>query len=295
MEEVRTPTIIFHGSQDRSVPRDQGWEYYRALDQIGEAPVRFLWFPDQPHGLRKITHQTRKMEEEIRWFDKYLFGTYEAENEAFKEESPLAALLQKDKAQTTDGRFGVMHNGTLIPETVSIKKDSTAIGRFEVTNAQYAEFDADYSYPAVRANYPVTGISRQQAQKYISWLNQQTGAAYRLPNADEAKKLNEQARKVAASENTLNYWAGYDITLDEVPELRQKLEQLQHTLLREAGAYKSVKVGEAAIYDLGGNAAEWHTGGSDQTYGYSAVSYVDERSQTPEVPLDYTGFRVIKE
>jgi len=295
MEEVKTPTIIFHGSQDRSVPRDQGWEYYRALDQIGKAPVRFLWFPDQPHGLRKITHQTRKMEEEIRWFDKYLFGTHKAENEAYKEESPLASLLQKDKAQTADGRYGIVHNGNLIPETVSIKKDSTAIGRFEVTNAQYAEFNSNHKYPAVRANYPVTGITKQQAQEYISWLNEQTGTRYRLPNAEEAKKLNEEARKVAATENTLNYWAGYDITLDEVPEFRQKLEQLQHTLLKEAGAYKSVKIGEASIYDLGGNAAEWFTGGTDQTYGYSAVSYVDTRSETPEVPLDYTGFRVIKE
>ena len=127
MEKVRTPTIIFHGSKDRAVPRDQGWEYYRALQQIGKAPVRFLWFPDQPHGLQKITHQTRKMEEEIRWFDKYLFGTYKAENEAYKEESPIAELLQKDKAQTKNGLLGVMENGVLIPETVSIKKDSTSM------------------------------------------------------------------------------------------------------------------------------------------------------------------------
>lgn len=295
MEKVRTPTIIFHGSKDRAVPRDQGWEYYRALQQVGKAPVRFLWFPDQPHGLQKITHQTRKMEEEIRWFDKHLFGTHKPQNEAFKEESPLAELLKKDKAQTQEGVYGVIKDGILVPETVSIKKDSTSIGRFEVTNAQYAAFDQDYNYPKVRANYPVTGISKEKAKQYIDWLNEKTGEIYRLPNAEEAKKLNQQARKVAASENTLNYWAGYDITLDEVPEFRQKLEKLDHTMIKEVGAYKSVKIGNARIYDLGGNAAEWSSGSDQSTYGYSAISYVDERSETPSIPIRYTGFRVIKE
>jgi len=296
MEQVTTPTIIFHGSKDRAVPRDQGWEYYRALDQIGKAPVRFLWFPDQPHGLQKITHQTRKMEEEIRWFEKYLFGTHKPENEAYKKESPIAELLQKDNAQTTEeGLYGVIQNGVLIPETISIKKDSTAIGRFEVTNAQYAAYDDSYEYDNVRANYPVTGLSKNKAQQYISWLNEQTGNNYRLPNAEEAEKLNEQAQKVAASENTLNYWSGYDITIDEVPEFRQKLEELNRTLLKEVGTYKSTKVGEAHIYDLGGNAAEWYSGSGEQsTYGYSAVSYVDDRAEISKTPVRYTGFRVIK-
>lgn len=297
MEKVKTPTIIFHGSKDRAVPRDQGWEYYRALQQIDQAPVRFLWFPDQPHGLQKITHQTRKMEEEIRWFDTYLFGTVEPENEAFKEESPIADLLKKDKAQTADGLYGVMHNGTLIPETVSIKKDSTSIGQFEVTNAQYAAFNQNHQYPQVQANYPATEISQSDAQQYIEWLNEQTGENYRLPNADEAEKLNKEARKVAASENTLNYWAGYDITVDEVSEFRQKLEALTHTMLKEAGSYKSVKIGDAHVYDLGGNATEWHSGSeaNGSTYGYSAINFVDERSKTPSAPARYTGFRVMKE
>ena len=61
IEKIKTPTIIFHGSEDRAVPRDQGWEYFRGLQQSGNTPVRFLWFPGQPHGLGKITHQLRKM------------------------------------------------------------------------------------------------------------------------------------------------------------------------------------------------------------------------------------------
>ncbi|WP_138429286.1 S9 family peptidase [Fodinibius saliphilus] len=296
MEKVKTPTIIFHGSKDRAVPRDQGWEYYRALQQIGKAPVRFLWFPNQPHGLRKITHQTRKMEEEIRWFDKHLFGTYEGKNEAFKKESPLAELLKKDKAQIKNGQYGVVINDILIPETVSIKEDSIAIGRFEVTNAQYAEFDKDHSFPSVRANYPVVDISPEKAQQYLGWLSKKTGDAYRLPNSSEAATLHKKAKKVAAKENTLNFWAGYNITIDEVSEFRSKLENLDHTMLKEVGTYPGVSIGEAHIYDLGGNVAEWYTAETDpQTYGYSAISFVDDRGEISSVPKQYSGFRVIKE
>jgi len=181
----------------------------------------------------------------------------------------------------------------LIPETVSIKEDSIAIGRFEVTNAQFAAYKNGHDYPAVRANYPATGITAEQARGYAEWLSELTGDTYRLPNTDEAESLHKQARKVAADENTLNYWAGYEITIDEVPELRQKMQNLRHSLLKEAGSYKGTKIGKALVYDLGGNAAEYHSDGS--IYGYSAVSYVDERGEADQAPASYTGFRVIQE
>lgn len=293
MEKVKTPTLIHHGSEDRAVPRDQGWEYYRALQQIGEAPVRFLWYPGQPHGLQKLTHHTRKMEEEIRWFDKYLFETYEPENEAFKEKSPLAEILKKDEVAVTDALYGAQHNGLLIPETVPVEEDSIAIGRFEVTNAQFAEYNESHTYPAVQANHPVTGISPDEARAYTQWLSTQTEDIYRLPSTNEAENLHKEAKKAAAKENTLNYWAGYEMTIDEVPKLRQKMESLQRSLLKEVGAYNGIQIGKALLYDLGGNAAEYQNDGS--TYGYSAVNFVDERGKAEQAPASYTGFRVVKE
>ncbi len=117
IEKIKTPTIIFHGSEDRSVPRDQGWEYYRGLQQVGQAPVKFLWFPGQPHGLQKITHQLRKMKEELDWFNTYLFKDQKPENEAFKKDSPLAGLLTMQKNLSEDGLIGTLQNGVLIPPT----------------------------------------------------------------------------------------------------------------------------------------------------------------------------------
>ena len=67
------------------------------MQQVGKTPVRFLWFPGQPHGLGKITHQLRKMKEELAWIDTYLFNKPASENKAFKEDSPLGELFKIQK------------------------------------------------------------------------------------------------------------------------------------------------------------------------------------------------------
>lgn len=291
IEKIKTPTIIFHGSEDRAVPRDQGWEYYRGLQQAGNTPVRFLWFPGQPHGLGKITHQVRKMKEELKWIDTYLFEKEDKTNEAFKKGSPLDKLLKIEKAKVTaNGNFGLEHEGTLIPEVLLIKKDSIAISKFEVTNAQFSAFDSNFNFDAGMDNYPAV-VSKQQANNYVQWLSEITGKTYRLPNQKEAEKLHKSAHKAAAKENTLNYWAGYNITIDEVPAFRQKLSEVQSHLLKKVGKYTSTKVGKAVVYDLGGNVAEYY---SEGIYGYSAYDFYDAASDKM-IESKHVGIRVIKE
>lgn len=291
-ERIITPTILFHGSEDRAVPRDQSWEFYRALQQIGKAPVRFLWFPDQPHGLQKVTHQLRKMKEEIAWIDQYLFGKKEHENFAFKDDSPLAMLLKRDSAAVYNGQFGVWSNNALLPEVVAMKKDSLAFGRFEVTNAQFKQFDPKFTYPAAEANFPAR-VSFAQAQAYVQWLSKKTGKTYRLPNEQEAKDFHEKAHENGAKENTLQYWAGYEITKDEVPMLLQKLAITKSSLIMEVGKFNPVKVGAAALYDLGGNVAEYNAKGG--TYGYSAYNFVDPNDDAMKPDAKNVGFRVVRE
>ena len=291
IEKIKTPTIIFHGSEDRAVPRDQGWEYFRGLQQAGDTPVRFLWFPGQPHGLGKITHQLRKMKEELQWIDTYLFNKPSTKNEAFKESSPLGELLKIQKAKSVDGFFGEMKNGVLIPETLSIKKDSTSIGRFEVTNAQFKAFKPSFNYEAGIDNYPAE-VSMQDAKAYVQWLSDKTGDTYRLPNDKEAKSLHKKAHKAAAKGLTLNYWAGYAITKDEVPMLREKLNKdLKTILYKKVGKKKPTKVGDAEIYDLGGNIAEYYDGG---VYGYSAYDFYDANDDSM-INSKHVGIRVIKD
>tara|TARA_R110002020_G_scaffold85914_3_gene211715 strand:+ start:21393 stop:24098 length:2706 start_codon:yes stop_codon:yes gene_type:complete len=290
IEKIKTPTIIFHGSEDRAVPRDQGWEYYRGLQQVAQAPVKFLWFPGQPHGLGKITHQLRKMNEEIAWIEKYLLNKPSTKNEAFKEDSPLAEAIKLDEAKKVDGLYGEIVKETLIPETVLLKKDSISLGRFEVTNAQFLAFKPDFSFPAGHDNYPVE-TDKASAKAYAEWLSTKTGDTYRLPNTKEAKDLQKKARKNAKNENNLNHWAGYDLVKEDVPQLLEKVKEVKGSLLAEVGSFKSTKVEEAAIFDLGGNVAEY---ADDGIYGYSAYDFYDDNEDSIK-SSDHVGFRVIKE
>ena len=72
-KDVRTPTIIYQGTEDTQVPPGQGWTYFRTLQQLGKVPVRFVIFPGEGHSPGKYVHQRRKVDEDMAWFDRYLF------------------------------------------------------------------------------------------------------------------------------------------------------------------------------------------------------------------------------
>ncbi|MEM1002221.1 MAG: prolyl oligopeptidase family serine peptidase, partial [Bacteroidota bacterium] len=290
IEKIKTPTIIFHGSNDRAVPRDQGWEYYRGLQQVGKAPVRFLWFPGQPHGLGKITHQLRKMKEELRWIDTYLLKKDVDADKDFKKNSPLAQLKELDAVKHQNGIYGENVNGTLVPEVLSVKKDSISVGRFEVTNAQYKAYDNSHKYDVGKDNYPVE-VSSDQAVAYTTWLSLTTAKTYRLPNKAEAEKMHKQSHKKGAKENTLNNWAGYTLVKSDAEKLQEQIKSLKQSLLKPVGTYAFTKVGDAKVYDLGGNVAEYFDGG---IYGYSAYDFCDP-SDSSMVKSQHVGFRVVLE
>lgn len=211
-------------------------------------------------------------------------------NDVIKENSPLAALIKIEEAKIIDGFFGEIVNGVLIPETLLIKKDSTSIGRFEVTNAQFKAFKQSFNYEAGIDNYPAE-VSMKEAKAYVKWLSKKTGETYRLPNTQEAKNLHKQAHKVGPKELTLNYWAGYDISKAEASLLKEKLKKLKTILYKKVGKRKPTKVGDAVVYDLGGNVAEYYEGG---VYGYSSYDFYDANDDRM-INSKHVGIRVIKQ
>ncbi len=291
LDKVRTPTIIFFGTEDRQVPTQQGWMHYRALQQLGNTDVRFLLFPGERHIFAKLTHQRRKVTEELAWMDKYLFMTAKTENEAVKPESRLALAIKLKAAKRQGGVYGIAgkEKNSLLPETV--KYAGVEVGRFEVTRAQFARFDAKYPVPAGRENYPANDISFDRAKAYVVWLSKTTGEPYRLATEGEAEILYGGARK----ENTLDDWAGYSVNPDDAARLQPLVKDLgEGALLREVGAFKSV--GDDPIFDLGGNVAEWVVAndGTGKVVGGSADTPADPRIRARKPAPDYTGFRVVK-
>src|SRR5262249_19124443 len=162
--------------------------------------------------------------------DKYLLQN--AKEEDLKPDAPLAVAL-KLKAAKADGlRYGLIKNGKLIPETV--KHGEFEIGRFEVTRAQFAEFEKDNSIAAGQENFPASGITFSRAKSYCDWLSKFTADVYRLPNSSEADSLYGQT---CGAENTLDYWAGGTVNPDDAEKLQVKIHELegQAPLLKEVG------------------------------------------------------------
>mgnify|MGYP001041896695 CR=1 FL=1 len=292
LKEMKVPTIIFHGTEDTNVPYGQGWEYFRGLQQIGKAPVRFVVFPGQPHGLGKLTHQQRKMEEEIAWFDKYFFKIQEAQNEALKKGSPLDMLSKAEHFAKAGHMFGQKIKGALIPEVV--KTEELEVGRFEVTRAQWATFDRSYGYEPGTENFPASNITFEQAKKYVKWLNDLTGEKYRLPKISEAEKLSKRAGK---SENTLDFWAGYSLNPDDAKLLLQKVKALKGFAALVLPVDRLEPAGEEMICGLDGNVAEWAVDEKGQgiIMGHAAITPLDLRGTYSPPPLEYVGLRIVKD
>jgi dipeptidyl aminopeptidase/acylaminoacyl peptidase len=288
--KVRTPTILFHGDQDFAVPTHHSWYQFRALRELGKAEVRFLLFPGEKHGFKKLSHRRRQLEEELAWFDRHLFKNYKPANLALKEESPLAQVIALKKAAKIGTHYGEMKNDILVPETVEYK--NLRIGRFEVTRAQFRAFDKTYAVELGTDNYPANGITFEQAKKkYCTWLAKVTGHPFRLGTVAEMKQIHEGADN---AENTLDFWAGYAINPEDRAKLDPVIKELpgKAPLLKEVGSFRSAdkKVG---IFDLAGNVAEWaDDNGKGMVLGGSADVAVGERPHRSPA-AEYVGFRVV--
>jgi dipeptidyl aminopeptidase/acylaminoacyl peptidase len=296
MDKVQAPVLIFHGTADNQVPPSQSWSYFRVLQYYGKVPVKFVVFPGEPHGPRKLTHQTRKVDEEMAWFDQYFFKTTPPENEALKAGSPLDTALRTKTVARSGAAYGAAYTqkgkSILIPEVV--KRGDLEIGRFEVTRAQFAAFDKSYKFDPGTENYPANGITFELAKAYADWLSKLTGQTWRVPNSSEVSSMLNKKD----GENTLDYWAGYPANPDDAARLREKLKELPGSapLLKPVGDFPPQGQGdETRIFDLGGNVAEWVVmpDGSGKAAGGSADCPADARSNCAPAS-EYIGFRVVR-
>ncbi|HEM45875.1 MAG TPA: peptidase S9, partial [Alphaproteobacteria bacterium] len=294
MDETTAPTLIMFGAADTNVPTAQGWEHFRALQQIGKAPVRFILFPGSQHGLRSPVQQKRKIEEELAWLERHLFGRPAPEDRLLCGKSPLGLALRRAGAARSGGLFGRDEEGTLVPETVPLA--GLHVGRFEVTRAQLAASRGDAAPPG-EGNLPAAGVTFEEAKGYCAWLSEQTGRRFRLPTVAEAGRLAAAAKGNLSRENNLERWLDRTPTPDELPALRRKIAALEKTrlLVEPVGSFGPIP--ESWVYDLGGNVFEWAVGedGVGALTGLAAISSRDPRVRERERDPRYAGFRVIEE
>jgi dipeptidyl aminopeptidase/acylaminoacyl peptidase len=74
IKNARTPTLIQHGDQDQRVPVPNAFELYQGLrDQ--DVAVELIIFKGFAHPLNKPKANRAAMQQNLDWFDKYLWGT----------------------------------------------------------------------------------------------------------------------------------------------------------------------------------------------------------------------------
>jgi dipeptidyl aminopeptidase/acylaminoacyl peptidase len=71
LDKVTAATIVLHGANDTNVPVVEAEQVVNTLKQRG-VPVKYVLFPDEGHGWRKVSNRIRSTVEITEWFVEYL-------------------------------------------------------------------------------------------------------------------------------------------------------------------------------------------------------------------------------
>lgn len=200
------------------------------------------------------------------------------------------------------------------------KEDAFAIGRTEVTRAEYAQFaQATHRAPsqcaeplnpfsrlrglkwsdpgfAQSGDHPVVCVSWNDAAAYAAWLSHRTGEIYRLPNDAEWLRTARGGPD------------GSPCALGNVDDVSRKSAIDNDRWPCNDGAAETAPVGRYAAsgvgaYDMYGNVSEWLSGGSPHNRAFRGLSWRDgshqsalNRRGTAASDIGYTnvGFRVLR-
>jgi dipeptidyl aminopeptidase/acylaminoacyl peptidase len=71
IKNVETPTLVIVGERDAECPAAQSYEFWHALKTRG-VPTQLIVYPGEGHLFIEPKNQADRMEQTVRWFDKYL-------------------------------------------------------------------------------------------------------------------------------------------------------------------------------------------------------------------------------
>lgn len=155
----------------------------------------------------------------------------------------LAGSFRMGDLQGADKRAIPVH-------TVRIQK-SFAVGRYEVTFAEYEQFALSTNRPFPpddgwgRGRRPVIYISWQDAVAYAKWLSTQSGKRYRLPNEAEWEYVARGGKETA-------YWWGEDWQNGMA-----NCDDCGSSWVKKTAPVGSFKPNPFGLYDTAGNVWEW--------------------------------------
>lgn len=138
--------------------------------------------------------------------------------------------------------------------------DDFWIGRYPITNQQYAQFLQQSEHPAPphwnnerpvqdKPDHPVVNVSYDDASAYCIWLSQQTGQPFRLPSEKEWEK----AAKGDATEKRIYVWG------NEWRATSANTEEFGAKTTTPVTTFEQVNKSPYGVVDMLGNVWEWTT------------------------------------
>jgi len=104
---AQTPTLIQHGSNDRRVPVPNAYELYQGLQDVG-VPVRLVTYPGMPHGPNKPRQSRQIMQDNLEWFNRWIWG----EEPESKEAKPCYVVLASAEQHPDQGELTALQRYT---------------------------------------------------------------------------------------------------------------------------------------------------------------------------------------
>jgi dipeptidyl aminopeptidase/acylaminoacyl peptidase len=71
IKNVKTPTLVIVGERDAECPSPQSYEFWHALRTL-RVPTQLIVYPGEGHLFIKPENQSDRMDQTLKWFDKYL-------------------------------------------------------------------------------------------------------------------------------------------------------------------------------------------------------------------------------
>ena len=102
-----TPTLIQHGRNDRRVPVPNAYELYQGLQDVG-VPVRLVTYPGMPHGPNKPRQSRQIMQDNLEWFNRWIWG----EEPERKEAAPCYVVLASGGQRPDEGAIAALERYT---------------------------------------------------------------------------------------------------------------------------------------------------------------------------------------